>query len=177
MNTYKIGGQWLKDLNSDLKGSDRSCAVLAGAILDERLKLLLQTYLLPVKNGDDDKLLGRSRPIDSFSARIELSQRLYLISNDTRRSLDWIRDIRNEAAHDTDFDFNKSSVKDKIANIIRVLALKEKSPTLLTASYDSHKGNFVAAIIMLTACLDIEIGETHRTTHTPTDAFKNATLP
>jgi Domain of unknown function (DUF4145) len=171
MDSYTIGGKWLADLNADLSGSDRSCAVLAGAILDDRLNALLQNYLLPARNKNDDKLLGRSGSIESFSSRIELARRLNLITEESRKSLDWVREIRNDAAHKVDFNFDDSSVRDKVANTLRVLLLKERAPALLNAPYNTHKGQFVAAVVMLVAGLEIEIGETHRTTHVITDAL------
>ena len=88
MNSYTIGGKWLDDLNADLTGSDRACAVLAGAVVDDRLKTLLQKYLLPSRVENEDKLLGRSSPLESFSSRIELARRLNLVSEETRKSLD-----------------------------------------------------------------------------------------
>jgi mannitol operon repressor len=103
--THTIGGKWLDDLNRDLTGSERSCAVLAGAILDDRLKTLLENYLLAPEQRED-KLLGRSGSLGSFAARIELACRLNLISRKTRKALDWIRDIRNDASHETLFTFD-----------------------------------------------------------------------
>jgi hypothetical protein len=133
MDSYTIGGKWLADLNADLSGSDRSCAVLSGAILDDRLKALLQKYLLSARNKRGDELLGRSGPIESFSSRIELARRLNLMSEESRKSLDWVREIRNDAAHNVDFNFDDNSVRDKVANILSVLSLRKRAPTLLNA--------------------------------------------
>lgn len=80
---YTIGGKWLQDLNDDLEGSDRACAVLAGAVVDDHLKTLLEKYLIP-PDTNNDKLLGRSSPIDSFAARIELARRLNLMIIQTK---------------------------------------------------------------------------------------------
>jgi len=177
MNAYTIGGKWLDDLNADLSGSDRACAVLGGSVMDDRVRTLLQKYLLPPRSENEDKLLGRSSPLESFSSRIELARRLNLITEETRKSLDWIRDIRNDAAHKTDFSFGNNSVRDRISNILLVMQLQEKASALLRPPYDSPKGQFVAAVVVLVACLDIEIGETGQTRHTPTNAIANASFP
>ena len=176
MSKLKFGGKWLDDLNQELRGSDRACAVLAGAILDERLKTLISTYLLPAKNKKQDKLLGRSSPLESFSSRIELARRLNLISEEKRKALDWVRDIRNDAAHVPDFAIDNDSYRDKIENLIKELNIKEKAPDLLVEPYNGVKGNFVAVIIMLTISLEIEIKETNQTKHEPTNAISNFTF-
>jgi hypothetical protein len=176
MDKYVIGGKWLNDLHSDLSGSDRSCAVLAGAILDDRLSLILRAYLLPPRGKGKDKLLGRSGIIDSFSSRIELACRLNLISERLTKSLDWIREIRNDAAHNTEFEFANHSIKDRVNNIVTVMELLAKSPTLLNPPYAGEKGRFVVAVILLTACLEIEAGEMTHTSYKPTDVFERFTI-
>ncbi len=99
MEPLTIGGPWLNQLNTELNASDRACAELAGAILDDRLLLLLKKFLLPVVHKGEDKLLGRGAPLESFAARIELARRLNLVAAEVSKSLDWARDIRNDAAH------------------------------------------------------------------------------
>ena len=175
MDEYITKGKWLDDLNEDLQGSDRSCAVLAGAILDDFLKTLLQRYLLVPANKKDDKLLGPSGPIDSFSARIELAHRLNLISAQTRKALDWVRDIRNQAAHQMDFRFDSDSNKDKVANIVSILKLTQVDE-LLKKPYEGVKGNFVAMTILMAAGLNVEIGEIGMTTFRPVDAITFSTI-
>jgi len=173
---YEIKGKWLDDLNEDLQGSDRSCAVLAGAILDDLLKTLLQRYLLPPVNSSDDRLLSRSGPIDSFYARIELASRLNLISEHTRKALDWVRDIRNDAAHKTDFTFDSESNNHRVANIVSILEIDTRAAEFLKKPYEGVKGNFIAAIILMVACLQIEIGEIGMTKFRPIDAMAKLTI-
>ena len=177
MNSYTIGGKWLDDLNAELSGSDRACAVLAGAVVDDRLKTLLQKYLLPPRVKSSDKLLGRSSPLESFSSRIELAQRLNLITEETRKSLDWVRDIRNDAAHKGDFSFDSDAIRDRVNNILMAMRLSERAPSLLRPPYDLPKGRFVAAMVVLVGGLDVEIGETVQTQHVPINAIANASLP
>ena len=159
--------QWINDLNLELEGSDRSCVILAGAILDERLKLLIQKFILPSSDTKHDKLLGRSAPLESFSSRIELASRLNLISENHRKSLSWVRDIRNAAAHKECFSLESNSYKDKIENIISENNIEEQTPSLLKEPYHGAKGNFIAIVLMMVMTLDYEIKETEQTKHQP----------
>ena len=176
MKSIKFEGKWLHDLNAELNGSDRACAVLAGAILDERINGLLKAYLLPPKKTNDDRLLGRSGAIQTFCSRIELAERLNLISESMASSLHWVRDIRNKAAHDEDFCLESNSHKDKINNLVNELNIKEKAESLLNAPYDSVRGNFISVAIMLIISIELEMENTVTTTYQPIDPWKSATI-
>jgi hypothetical protein len=169
-DSYTIGGKWLDDLRAELQGSDRACAVLAGAILDDRLKALLAGYLLPPQVEREDRLLGRSGAVESFSARIELAYRLGLVSAATRRSLDWTRDIRNDAAHQPEFGFDIDSVRDRVQNLASLIRLNDIVPEGVRSEFgESAKGRFVLSVMMLAAALQIEAGESGRTKHVCAD--------
>lgn len=171
---HRIGGQWLDDLNTDLEGSERSCAVLAGAILDDRLLALIEAYLVPPKSSSEDRLLGRSGPLEPFASRIELARRLNLISDETRKALDWVRDIRNEASHKVVFSFDDDAISQRVRNIVDVLKLRENAAVLLNPPYDDIRGNFGAAVVTLVTCLQVEAAETVQTSHIPVDAMRDA---
>ena len=168
-DSYTIGGKWLEDLTAEITGSDRACAVLAGAVLDDRIKSLLFSYLLPPMNEKEDRLLGRSGTIESFSSRIELAYRSALISIEVRRALDWVRDIRNYAAHEQGFMFENDQIKDRVANIIGALQNIEKLPLKTLADHygDTSKGKFVASVVILSFVLEFEARESGRTRHQP----------
>jgi DNA-binding MltR family transcriptional regulator len=170
----EYSGKWIDDLNLELNGSDRACAVLAGAIVDDRLKGLLQKYLLPSKSAKEDKLLGRSSPIESLSSRIELAYRLGLIGEEMSSSLHWIRDIRNLAAHEESFSISEQSCRDKIRNVIQSLKIDKNAPKLLQAPYDSNRGMFIAAIIMIAIAIDLETVNIEQTINVPVNAILNA---
>ena len=176
MKNLNIGGKWLADLNADLRGSDRSCAVLAGAVLDEKVCSLLHAYLLPPEKKTEDRLLGRSGVLETFSSRIELSRRLNLITESTRKALNWVREIRNDAGHNPNFSFSEQSTGNRVENIINVLALKKRAPDMFRAPYEGAKGEFVAAVVVLMSGLQIEVNETRPTSHTPSDAMNTATF-
>ncbi len=176
MKILTIGGKWLDDLNADMSGSDRSCAVLAGAILDDRLLDLLSNYLLPPTKKSEDKLLGRGGGVESFTARIELAKRLNLITVPLAKSLDWVRQVRNDAAHNADFSFGGRSVQSKVNNIIVTLGLSKRAAALLKPPYSGTKGNFVASIVLLSAFLQIESAETKRTSYLPANVLENISI-
>lgn len=171
MDSHKIGGKWLDDLNAELSGSDRACSVLAGAILDDLLVRLLKAFLLPPNNDHDDKLLGRARPLDSFAARTELARRLNLIEVSAAKSLDHVRDIRNLAAHKQDFSFVQDVVISKVSNIIAQLQLSDSVKGMRRAPYTGAKGEFVLSVVFLVAHLEIEIAEMAHSRHVPTSSI------
>lgn len=84
-----------KSLTSE---SDRGCALMAAAFLDTELDALLRKSLVE-NTGVAENLLGQSRPISTFSSRIDLVYMLGLIDPVTHRDLHLIRKIRNDFGH------------------------------------------------------------------------------
>lgn len=91
--------------------SDRACAVLGAALIDERLKRLFDRRL----HYSNKALLSHSGVLGSFSSRISLARALTWISDDVRFDLDQVRDIRNTFAHNADhqLSFADQSISDK----------------------------------------------------------------
>ena len=84
----------------DLQGeSDRAAVIIAAAKLDQLLRDLIVARLVPSSKSDDD-LVDGDRPLGAFSARIAIAFRIGLIDAEVARSLDLIRRIRNEFAHE-----------------------------------------------------------------------------
>src|SRR5574337_921189 len=100
-----IDGAFYQEMLDDLMTTDRALAVVAGAVFDDQLKSLLQAYLRPPRKPGDDRLLGRSGPLDSFGPRIELARRLHLIPDQCAAALEVVRSVRNLAAHEAKFSF------------------------------------------------------------------------
>jgi DNA-binding MltR family transcriptional regulator len=78
--------------------SDRGCAMIAVAYLDGQLEGLLRTNFVNDPKCCDD-LLGPSRPLGTFAARVELAFALGLLPAETRHDLHLIRKIRNDFGH------------------------------------------------------------------------------
>ena len=79
--------------------NDRSAVILGAARLDIGLRHLLEHVLAP-NTSTRDELLDNDGPLSSFSARIQMSFRLGLITADFVRALNLVRKIRNDFAHE-----------------------------------------------------------------------------
>jgi hypothetical protein len=78
--------------------TDRGCALMAAAFLDSELgRLLRAAWIADSKSADD--MLGQSKPLGTFSSRIDLAFLMGLIGRQARRDLHLIRKIRNEFGH------------------------------------------------------------------------------
>ena len=78
--------------------TDRGCALMAAAYLDDQLGRLLQSVLVDDAKAVDE-LLGPSGALGTFSSRIEACYALGLLPPMARRDLHLIRKVRNEFAH------------------------------------------------------------------------------
>jgi hypothetical protein len=102
------------------KETDRGCAMIVAAHLDEKLGELLRHSMIPDESyaKEISRFFGPDEPLGSFAARIKLAHYLNLISSQVRGDLDTIRKIRNDFAHKLEFeDFNTSSIKDRCLNL------------------------------------------------------------
>lgn len=94
--------------------SDRGLALIAASALDFELGQLLRKTVVDNKKIADD-IFGTSRPLSSFSSRIDISYLLGKISSEEHHELHLIRKIRNDFGH----SFENISFSDqKINNIL-----------------------------------------------------------
>ena len=101
------------------KETDRGCAMIVAAHLDEKLGELLRHSMIPDESyaKEISRFFGPDEPL-GFAARIKLAHYLNLTSKQVRQDLDTIRKIRNDFAHKLEFeDFNTSSIKDRCLNL------------------------------------------------------------
>ena len=78
--------------------TDRGCALLAVALLDEELRsLIAQAFVGGEKLAKS--LLSAEGPVGTFAARIDLARAIGLISAPIHRDLHLLRRIRNEFGH------------------------------------------------------------------------------
>jgi DNA-binding MltR family transcriptional regulator len=102
------------------KETDRGCAMIVAAHLDDKLGELLRGCLIRDEEYEKEilRFFRPDGPLGSFSVRTKLAHYLNLISAQVRRDLDTIRYIRNDFAHKMEFeDFNTPSIKDRCANL------------------------------------------------------------
>jgi hypothetical protein len=81
------------------KQTDRGAGIIAAAVLEEILEIVLRKRLLKLSNRHADELFGPMKALSSFSAKIEIGFALGLFSEAGYRHLNVIRDVRNKFAH------------------------------------------------------------------------------
>jgi hypothetical protein len=99
--------------------SDRGAIVVAGSLLERQLEKLIKSRL-DTTNANEAAafMFGRSGPLATFFAKIEMGWLLQFYPSLIRDLLHVIRDLRNDAAHETEaisFD-NNDSIKSRCAN-------------------------------------------------------------
>jgi hypothetical protein len=94
-------------------GSDRVCALVAGALLDTLLGKCLEKRLTHLSETEKASLLyGQNALLSSFSAKIVFSYALQFITASQRKELNSIREIRNVFAHTLrNLDFNNTLIQ------------------------------------------------------------------
>lgn len=102
------------------EANDRSMALIAGVIVEQRLSRLLEKILR--NDGAAFKQSVRTYGfLHPFDAKILLGYMLGLYGQQTRNDLDRIRAVRNRFAHDLDADFSgTNSVRDHCRNMTRI---------------------------------------------------------
>lgn len=110
---FDIPGQWSDHFDASIKQeSTRAKVVLSACYLDELIGQLLEIILKPCDKKSDPLFDGAQAPLSTFSARIELAFRMGAVSEDTQKSLNYIRKIRNKFAHQiTECDFNDPQIQ------------------------------------------------------------------
>ena len=89
-------GQFLAAFNEE---SDRGAALVAAAMLDERLEQVLRAFFLKTR-ASEDLLSGFSAPLGTFAARAAAAHALGLIQSNEFEEITIIRKIRNEFGHE-----------------------------------------------------------------------------
>lgn len=89
-----------KLISSLLMESDRGLVLAGAAFLDEALfDLLSTTFRADLSKNDRDALFTHLGPLSSMSSRSLVAYAVGLVDEETRRSLDLVRRIRNSFAH------------------------------------------------------------------------------
>jgi DNA-binding MltR family transcriptional regulator len=96
--------------------SDRACAVLGRALMEDLLRRLLESRLLD--GTDAQPLFEGSGPLATFAARIRICRALGWLSEDDARDLHRVRDIGNDFAHHLDhtMSFEDQNIRDRVAS-------------------------------------------------------------
>lgn len=108
--------------------SDRACAVLARALLEDLLKRLFEAVFVADQPSNVQKdLLGGQGPLATFSARTHLAESLGFITHREARDLALIRKVGNDFAHSLDHEmtFDSPSVRDRVFTLSFAAAFVE----------------------------------------------------
>jgi len=125
--------------------SDRGCVLMAAAYIDVQLDILLRKIFVADENVAE-ALLGTSKPLGTFSARIDVAFLLALLSESERRDLHLIRKIRNDFAHEpSPLTFDAPH----IANRCRELTFSYHKPDIRS------RGHFTSAVFGLLATITV----------------------
>ena len=159
IDKYIVPGKWCDHFESSIiKESLRAQIVLSGCYLDEALYDLLKIVLVPENDKTDILFDGPQAPLGTFSAKIEMSYRMQLIDQDTKNSINLIRKIRNEFAHNLmDCDFTHPKILDynKKLYLIHSKSIKEGRKKFK----DGEEGNFLAVVSLTLFILRTKIQE------------------
>ena len=147
--------------------SDRGCALMAAAYLDAMLERLLRRAFVDnqsVANG----LLDQTKPLGTFSSRIDLAYLLGHIGEHARRDLHLIRKIRNEFAHTTDLiDFVAPAIVGRCGEL--------HCPLRKTG--DSPRKHYINAVLGLYGIIEHAVQEQahpeQKNDLEPTETFRN----
>jgi DNA-binding MltR family transcriptional regulator len=147
--------------------SDRAAAVLGVSVLDAQLEDLFRATLIHFTPKESfDGLFSANGPLATFSARINLAFSLGWISDDVRRDLHVLRDIRNTFAHS--FDHAASFADDGIPDRLKALVspaplddfalealagLPEEARQSYLATRSAPREKYVGAIVTLSMLL------------------------
>jgi mannitol operon repressor len=98
----ELFSKFLKEFQSE---TDRGASILAGSMLDQKLKDILVDFLIEC-NQTNDLITGHNAPLATFSSRLNLAFSLGLISEYEFHDCNIIRKIRNDFAHKFELEFS-----------------------------------------------------------------------
>ena len=101
----------------------RALVILACAKIDVQLLGLITPSLLPkiAKANEQDELLEGDNPLATFSSRIKICRRLGLIDEPLAKTLDKLRNVRNQAAHWVLFGVKDPPLRDQLKHLLSLV--------------------------------------------------------
>lgn len=128
--------------NSEIETtSDRACAIVSAAFLDNTIQNIIMSFLCKDSSTQDRALFNQNGPLSTFSSKVIIAYRLGLISKKEYDNLNVIRKIRNCFAHDlTVNSFETPDVKQLLLS--NVPNEKMLPPINISISYNEN-GNII----------------------------------
>lgn len=145
--------KWADELYAE---SDRGCALIAAAYLDDLLLALLRKALVDDRKAFEE-LVGANRPLGSFSSRITVANCLGLLSPQVHRDLNRVRRIRNGLAHcRAPVSFEDQSVSDLCSQLETWMI-----PPEIPVAPQPTRNRFILTVGFLSTYLFMRARETH----------------
>ncbi len=132
----EVTAEHLNKVVDQIRGTadDRTCGILAGALLDNLLFDLLQRCLPESPVSDRAALFAFNGPLGPFANKIQLAHFMGLITVGDVMTLNVIKDIRNLCAHSLGFredqviDFKHPSVIERLKKLYSPKLLEKIPP-------------------------------------------------
>ena len=107
----------LRQIENEIRGSDRATAIVGGAFVEDHL-----THVLKRKMIDDEKLIDRifspGRAFGDFGAKIDLGYLIGAYSKQALQELTTIRRVRNDFTHQLELNsFDRDDIRDRCQNL------------------------------------------------------------
>jgi mannitol operon repressor len=129
---------WSKMMDA-LKGeSQRGKVLVSAAFLDNQLGIIIESFLLEGR-GIKKLLDGPTAPLATFSSRITMAYALGLIDTKEKGTIDAIRKIRNEFAHDISVSLYNEKMKKHFSGLVWAIGKKE------LGNYDASETFYLAS--------------------------------
>lgn len=137
-------------LNETRSETNRGRALVTASLIEEVLEEVLRSFLL--ENSAIKKLFNDpNAPLSTFSAKIAASRALGLVSHEEFRDIDFIRQIRNQFAHNILCSFNDAKIKSWTAELqsgMSHIDSLEKGHKSRVANPEQRFGMATTALIM-----------------------------
>lgn len=132
--------------------TDRSCALIIAANLENRLKDLLTDFFISMSPTALKEIFEGTNPLSTFSSRITIAFSLGLLSEQEYHDLNLIRRIRNSFAHEEHgWSFSTQIVKDRCSSFKLFSEARIKNAAI-TGDY-SPRDRFQIVAISITLLL------------------------
>jgi DNA-binding MltR family transcriptional regulator len=135
-------------IGAELKAqTDRGAAIIAGSVLDQLLKNVIEARLLSLDKKQQNALFGRMAPLSTFSAKIEIGFAIGIYPIVAYRQLKMIQKVRNEFAHRIE------AIKFDHPEIMKIINHPDRKRSVMAASAVKPRDEFLVTFSLLTVML------------------------
>jgi DNA-binding MltR family transcriptional regulator len=129
------------------KETHRGCALVGGALLDERLLKLIQARMIERATANKlESFFEGHGPLATFAARTHLAYLLSFIANNVYQDLCVIRGVRNRFAHSSeDLDFSDKEIRQNCAKLHHYMKQRDS---------DNPRFQFISAVATIDTVLE-----------------------